>query len=182
MGDSQGVGAMELTEAEQKLLDQIELDAMALRGCPDRARANGELVHALMMSLLARKAIPDIRTNFFNDPDYNIGGRGRSRYATFEKNGTRGENVFRHPHFLKYLRYFLFGADLPSNVKADFANEVAKCGLVTSGDVVPLGAFARRQVRAAGLDAKRAAEEFYKLALDLHLGRDTAASIRNAVK
>lgn len=42
--------------------------------------------------------------------EYFPGGRGRSRADVFEKNGTRGEAIFRHPHFLTYLRYFLYGA------------------------------------------------------------------------
>jgi hypothetical protein len=67
-------------------------------------------------------------------------------------------------------------------VKADFTAKVAECGHVTSSDIVPLGTFTRQQTRAHRLDAARAAEEFYKLALDLGLGTGTAASIRDAVK
>lgn len=41
------------------------------------------------------------------NPDFNIGGRDKSRKQFFEGNGSRGESIFRHPHFLKYLRYFI---------------------------------------------------------------------------
>ena len=150
-----GADAIELTPLERELAEQIEMDAHALRDCGEHARANGELVCGLMRSLIARKGIPEVRARFFNDANYNVGGRGRSRRETFEKNGTRGEDIFRHPHFLVYLRYFLLGADLPDAVKAGFTAEVAKCGHVTSGDIVPLGALARQQTRAHRLDASR---------------------------
>jgi len=177
-----GAHTIELTPSERSLLAQIELNALALRNGGEHALANGELVCGLMRSLIARKGIPEVRAKFFNDPDYNIGGRGRSRRETFEKNGTLGDNIFRHPHFLIYLRYFLLGADLPAAVKADFTAKVTDTGHVTSSDVVPLGTFARQQARTHRLDATRAAEEFYKLVLDLGLSTGTATSIRNAVK
>jgi len=46
------------------------------------------------------------------DPAYFVCGHGLSHLQVFEKNGTRGDDVFRHPHFVKYLRYFLYGPDL----------------------------------------------------------------------
>lgn len=135
-----------------------------------------------MRSLIARKAIPEARVRFFNDPEYNIGGHGRSRREVFEKNGTRGEEIFRHPNFLKHLHYFLLGARLQAGVVAAFEGMVAECGHVTSGDVVPLGAFARQQTRAYRLQPAEASEEFYKLALDLNLGQSYASAIRDAVR
>jgi hypothetical protein len=43
---------------------------------------------ALMKSLIARKAIPEVRTKYFTDADFDVGGGGRSRAEIFEKNGT----------------------------------------------------------------------------------------------
>jgi len=87
-----------------------------------------------------------------------------------------------HPHFLKYLRYFLLGADLLAGVIAAFEGWIAERGHVTSGDVVPLGAFARQQTRTYRLQPADASEEFYKLALDLNLSQSYASAIRDAVR
>lgn len=53
--------------------------------------------------------------------------------------------------------------------------------MVTSSDVVPHGRFARHQRRNARLDRVNAADEFFKLALELDLGLSTAHSIRKQV-
>jgi hypothetical protein len=58
---------------------------------------------------------------------------------------------------------------------------VNACGQVTSGDVTPLAKAARQLARDVGLDRKDAAEEFFKLALELDLGESTGMSIRNQV-
>jgi hypothetical protein len=174
--------AIELTQPEKDLLAKIEIRERAWNDLDYQQRqSNGDLVCRLMDSLIARKAIPEPRLRFFNDPDYNIGAGRRSRYEGFEKNGTKGDKIFRHGHFLKYLRYFLFGADLPPGVIASFVGRVADCGTITSGDIEPLEKFARQQTREHGLAPKEAADEFYKLALDLNLSQSYAASIRKSV-
>jgi hypothetical protein len=170
-----------LTPEEQGLAAQIDFDAQSLRG-PDDARRNGGAVTALMRSLIARKGIPEVRVRYFNDPAYFVGGRGSSRREMFERNGTRGEEIFHHPHFLDYLRYFLNGPSLPRQIIERFREEVADCGTVTSGDVIQLGRRARELARSYGPDPSRAAEEFYKLALDCGIWVPYAKSVRDAVK
>lgn len=172
---------IKLTEDERVLLAQIELDASALAN-HHAARQNGEAVCSLMRSLISRNAIPEHRLKFVSDSAYNRGGRGRSRLDIFEKNGTRGEDIFRHPHFLSCLRYFVYGANLPPRIAQTFHSEVAECGSVTSGDIKPLCSFARQQVRANSLEPHDAAEEFFKLALDCGLDPDYANYIRDAVR
>lgn len=176
------LGAIELTPDEKALLARIKLDPLAMRGDPDAFRENGKAVVDLMASLIEREAIPEARRRYFQDPEYNPGGRGKSRKNVFEKNGTHGRAIFEHGSFLKYLRYFLYGAQLPPAVIERFAAEVSDCAPVTSGDVVPLGKFARQQARAARLKPHEASEEFYKLALDCDLSEDYSRHIRDAVK
>jgi hypothetical protein len=135
-----------------------------------------------MKSLIGRKAIPDVRSKYFTDPAFNVGGRGRSHAGVFEKNGTSGEAIFRHPHFLTYLHYFLYRPDLPPPVIEAFRKKIADMGLITSSDIVPLGAFARQLARAHSLGGGDPAEEFYKLALDCGLELYEAQSIRQSVK
>jgi len=176
-------GSIKLTADEKTLVAQIDFDpTSSKRQAPEYWKAVGETALRLMKSLMARNAIPEVRIRYFSDADFNVGGRGRSRAQIFEKNGTSGEAIFRHPHFLKYLHYFLYGPDLPPQVIDAFREKIADIGFVTSSDIIPLGAFGRQMARANRLDAGDAAEEFFKLALDCGLELYEARSIRDSVK
>jgi len=124
------------------MLCEIKFDKGSIKG-PDETRRNGEAICELMSLLIARGAIPDSRIHYFTKPTYSIGGRGKSRQDVFENNGTRNEDIFRHPHFLRQFRNFLNGADLSEQVKEQFFQEVSDCGSVTSGDLDPLGKVAK---------------------------------------
>jgi hypothetical protein len=175
------VKEIDLTPAERDLLAQLKFDTSASSD-GDQVRSNGELACNLMHSLLRRDAIPEARLGWFFDPDYNATGRESSQRDVFIRSGRQDDDdIFRHPKFLKYLRYFLSRADLPHGVKLAFAQRVARCGHVKPGDVIPLGDFARACCRDLGLQQTIAAEEFYKLALDLALDRRYAESIRRAL-
>jgi len=112
-----------------------------------------------------------------------IGGRGRSRREVFEGNGTRGPAIFQHPNFVEYLRYFVYGPDLPKPAIEAFQQNLIDCGKPFSlGRGISVGEFARRLTRSHGLQARDAAEEFYKLALECGLDAGDARSVRDAVK
>jgi hypothetical protein len=173
---------IELTASEQTLLEVIDF-GVPLRNRDEKAvQSISDAAHDLMQSLLKRNGIPLVRLRFFTDPALNPSGKGRSPLQVFNTDGTRGDAVYRHGHFLKYLRYFLFGPDLPGSVIKAFRQAVSDSGPVTSGDIIPLGSCARQQARAHKLEASRAAEEFYKLALECGLEVFEARSIRSAVK
>lgn len=177
------MNCIELTVEEKALLGRIDFaPASPTRHDPEYWNAVGEAALRLMKSLIARKAIPAVRSKYFTDSDFNVGGRGRSRAQIFEKNGTYGEAIFKHPHFLKYLHYFLYGPNLPPIVIEAFQQKIAGLGHITSSDIVPLGAFARRLTRDHKLRGDDPAEEFFKLALDCGLERHEARSIRDSVK
>ena len=109
---------IELTPAEQELLEQLELDAGALKG-QAMATRNGERAAQLTELLLARDgAIPPQRLAYFTEPEYCIGGRGSSHKERFERNLRQG-SMLEHPHFLAYLRYFIHGPDPSKNRGAD---------------------------------------------------------------
>lgn len=168
-----------LTQAEQELLTTIVFE---LPDGYEAVRRNGEAVCALMRSLIARKAIPQLRVKWFTDPDFHPGGRGKSRKQMFERNGCMGEEIFRHPHFLEYLWHFLYGANLPVPATEKFRATVKRCGQVSSSDIVPLGKAARAIARAHRLQAHDASDEFYKLALDCGIWHSYAEHIRDAVR
>jgi hypothetical protein len=111
----------------------------------------------------------------------NTGGRGKSRQQVFESNGTAGDDIFRHPHFLPYLKYFLFGPDLPHETIDCFRQAVADCGNITSGDIGPLCELARSLARQQGAE-RDLAEEFFKLALECGLDSSDAREVRDSVK
>ena len=174
--------AIELTAKEQALAWKVDFEF-------SKPQANepwqpvGEAMQELMASLLERNAIPLPRRKFFTDPEYFIGGHGRSHLQVFEKNGTRGDAIFRHPNFVKYLRYFLYGPDLPKAVIDDFQRKVIDCGKpFTSGDGNTVAEFARQLTRTHRLEPHTAAEEFYKLSLDSDLDAGDARSVRDSVK
>jgi hypothetical protein len=89
--------------------------------------------------------------------------------------------MIRHAHFLKYLWYFIHGADLPAVVVQAFRQSVDDCGPIISGDIAPLSMTARQLVRSYHLESKVAADEFYKLWLDLDMSASDAAAIRASV-
>ncbi|TCK27976.1 hypothetical protein EV667_1972 [Ancylobacter aquaticus] len=170
---------IELTPEEEKLDREIEYEALNLRD-HIQANANADRVVALLRSLRARNAVPSHRMRYFTDADYNVGGRGSSRKEQFERNGNRGEDIVRNGHFLEVMRYFVYGPDLPAVTISAFAAKVSECGMVTSSDISGLSAEARRLARQTGLPKRKAADEFYKLALET-MGHGYASSIRDGV-
>jgi hypothetical protein len=175
--------AIELNEKERDLVSRIDFDPGAGSYNRDSWQPIADAMAALMASLVERNAIPEPRKRFFTDPAYNIGGHGLSRQQIFEKNGTRGAAIFRHGNFVKYLRYFIFGPDLPEGLIEAFRTKVSDCGQpFTSGDAIAVADFARQLTRARGLSAAHAAEEFYKLTLDCDLDADDARTVRDTVQ
>ena len=173
-----------LNEAEQALVAQIDLR----REIPthDERRAaylsNQQPILELLRSLSERNAIPAERLNYWNDPSYNPGRIKSSKKGLFERNGNVGSEIYCHPHFVEYLRYFLFGANLPDDVIARFEQEVGEPDYFTSGDLEGVRKCTRHLVRQYQLDPHDAAEEFYKLCLDMGLGQMAADSVRRAAK
>lgn len=167
---------IELTEEEQALFDCLPMN---IDDPYEKRIATLESMAELADSLLERKVIPNIRLRFFTDPELNIGTR-MSRQEALLRNARSKVKMMRHPHFWKYLLYFIQGPGLTDSVINAFVQKVEACDMVTSGDVIPLGQLARQLVRNHGLEREKAAEDFFKLALELDL-IFAARHIRNAV-
>lgn len=174
---------LELTDEEAATLQRIELSPMRVADPDAHAKylANREPILALMRSLIERRALPAHRLHYWTDPEFKPGGFRTSREGIFERNGCSGEEIFIHPNFLKHLRYFLFGSELPEAVITAFEQKAANPEWVSSSDGIPLGKFARGLARQHGLERETAAEEFFKLCLDMGINLSTALSIRRAV-
>lgn len=141
-----------------------------------------EAAGALAESLLARGAIPSERLKFFIDPECNPGGRGKSRADVFEKNGTAGAEILVHPHFLKHLRYFIYGPALPAEVIKRFTRIGLGSMYFDSDDADDLKKECKALIRDFGLDPYEVADEFMKLALECGAAAGHAVSIREAVR
>lgn len=171
---------IDLEPEEEALAHQIEFDALALRD-HQHWKQNSELVARLTQSLLDRNGIPEHRLRYFNDPTYSTGRGKGSHLDQFRKNGQDGGDLLRHPHFLAYLRYFIYGANLPETIRSAFKAHVESFdGMM--GDTSGLGKATRALVRQFDLKSSRFDEGFFQLALDCGLGPHTAAYVRKTVK
>jgi hypothetical protein len=169
--------SLDLTEEEKKLLEQIKFRSNSL----DEIRQSLAPMKLLTDLLLEKKAIPKVRLWYFKDPQYNPSGRGKSRLQVFEKNGTPEEEISSHPHFMKYLEYFIFGPNIPIHVERDFLATVGSSGNISLRDIQDFGPKARAFVRSEGVSAHETAEEFFKLAIEHGASPTLAASLRSTV-
>ena len=174
------IHVVQLNEKEQALYQSIcwDLDELARR---DSATDDLERMGELAESILERDAVPEVRVAYFTDPNMNVGGYGKSRKEVFERNGTTGRDILRHPHFMAYLRYFIYGPDLPKATIEGFCKIIEE-DRGTSGMVLDqIRAYVRKEVRDRGLSPGHAADEFFKLAHEI--GKPSIAdSVRNAAK
>lgn len=175
---------IKLTKEEAELLSKIDLRSHHSNHDDGRAAYlnNQEPILALLKLLSARKAIPDVRLSYWNDPNYRTGRVKGSRKSLFERNGCTGSDIYTHPHFLEHLRYFLFGTELPDPVVKEFEAKVGNPEWVSSSDIVPIGKAARELTRRYRLEIADAPEEFFKLCLDMGLGLSAAESVMRSVK
>jgi hypothetical protein len=174
---------IKLTSEEEILFDQINFDPQqtGLGGTfHDVLHKSCAAAKPLALSLLKRNAVPQVRKDYFTDARYSIGTK-MSRMAVFESNGTTGEEIFEHGSFLKYLRYWIFGPVLPKETIEGFC-EILNNEIGTSGmELNRRHKYVRDQTRSHALRKHEAAEEFYKLAIEIGLDQDTSRGIRDAV-
>lgn len=168
---------IELTDEEHKLLEKINFSSHNF----DVIRNSLEPQNLLTDLLLEREAIPAIRLKYLSDPEFNPSGRGKSRIQIFEKNGTPEEKISSHGNFTKYLKYFIFGPDLPENVISEFISTVVCSGHITLRDIQDYSPKARAYARALDRSSHVVAEEFFKLALEHGAQPSTAASLRASI-
>lgn len=172
-----------LTDDESGLLKQIDLRDTFPPGVDAHAvyQRNRVPILALLKSLRDRDAIPEQRVRYFTDPNYKPGRVKGSRQQVFERNGTRGEEIFEHPHFKQYLRYFLFGTELPDSAIAEFEQEVSNPEWVSGSDAIDLGKKAIAIARRNQIQKHEAADQFFKLALDMGISLSQADRIRGII-
>ena len=128
------VGQIELTDSETALYAQVS-EAERLLGVDhdyQRARLAGVASRELVHSLMERHAIPEQRLRYFTDKTYNPSNTCASKRELFLRNAHTDDAMYEHPHFWKYLLYFINGADLPRPVIDQFAELAADEDAVTT--------------------------------------------------
>ena len=174
-----------LTDEERVLVQAItlRLPKRAVDKLNEIWSKNARPILDVLDLLTKRNAIPEVRLKYWNDPEYQTDRRYKtSNKGLFERKGCTGEDIYTHLRFLRYLRYFLFGADLQNEVISRFEEKVGNPDWVTSGDIGPISKCARDLTRKFDLDRSRAPEEFYKLCLDMGLPRYIARLVMESVK
>lgn len=174
------IGAIELTSTEQNYLNGITLDESNTDYVA--AMENERLVPMLMASLTERNAIPVQRLEYFNNPGFRSGRIKGSHRSLLERNGNTEVEIFQHFSFRKYLRYFLFGANLPELLISTFKKKVDDFGSVGPSDALELTKLAKSLVRDQILRPVDVYEEFYRLALDCGILQTNAKRIRDGIK
>ncbi len=173
------VGQIELTDSETALYAQVS-EAERLLGVDhdyQRVRLAGVASRELFRCLVERHAIPEQRLRYFADETYNPSNNRASKRELFLRNAHTDDAMYEHPHFWKYLLYFINGADLPRPIIDQFAEIAAD--EMRDHDV--LSKLSRKATRGLAGDSGNKAEEFYKLALDCDCGLSEALGIRRAV-
>lgn len=169
MEDVPEIKPVELTPEEVDLYRKMETDFSRESGY------SGEAASQLMRSLRTRGAIPEARIRCFTEPY--PGGRGKSHQEVF-RSGSYRDNIFKSPHFVKYLQYFIHGPALPLATIEGFRNILSQ-DLGTSGMIMDqLCTFVRAEVRKLRLDRNTARDEFWKLSQES--GYFHSDTIRNA--
>lgn len=175
---------LQLTENEAATLANIDLEYVSRHRSDghEAYKTNKKPILTLLQSLSNRNAIPEARLNYWNDARYQKSRIKASHKGLFERNGCTGSDIYTHPHFIRYLRYFLFGAELSDSVISEFEANVGNPQWVTSSDVIPIGKCARNLTRRHRLNPHDASEEFFKLCLDMGLSLSVAEQVMQSVK
>ncbi len=161
---------IELSGNESKLYQLISDNSNPNMEWPPIA----ESMESLFILLNKRKAIPVIRLEIFTNPQY-AEFQKKSPKQIFESNGTYGNEIIRHPNFLKYLHYFIKGPDLPAEAIKGFCR-ILNNDTGTSGEILDqLYCHVRFNIRKYDLDHHSAASNFFRLAVELEIEHDPFA-------
>jgi hypothetical protein len=170
--------SIKLTSKEIQLYDRIPKHP---HQGDERWDVTADAMEELFVSLIKRNVIPEVRLRLFCDPDYAEKGK-KSPKQIFEANGTSGNDIYRHPHFKKYLHYFITGPALPPNAIDGFC-KILNDDEDSSGIVLDqLCKHARSMVRKFGFSTDSAGTDFFRLGIEVGMDIVSAKMLRDAVK
>jgi hypothetical protein len=163
-----------LTSEEQKLLERLR-SHFEEEDTPEQRRAMLVTEAALAKLLLDRNAIPQIRLDYFCEPEFQTDGSGRSHKERFEKASSANDPAAPGT-FLRFLLYFINGPNLPEKMIASFYERLDGATNASRSLAYELGEYAKNAMRYQGLD-RNAPEEIFKLALEAGVDLDSARII-----
>lgn len=134
----------------------------------------------LSYSILKRNAVPFYRLRYFDDPKHNLSNPKRSRLDNFMEKLSSVDEIMKQPTFLKYLKYFIYGPDLPTRVVSELVKikEEVFYDDEFFNNAKPLVSFFCRN---SPISKSSLAEEFYKLSLELEIESGFGEQLRNYV-
>ncbi len=179
---------IELDEYEQNLFNDIK--AYPLLDIHEKGKMGtertGEILqssYTLTQSLRKSKKIPISRIKYFESPDYNIQNRNRSKKENFENNGTKGEDIYKHVHFIPYLIYFVDGASVSDSIKYKGEELIVKEYYKDKGCDEFFSYLKSSRLIPKDLNSRNTfSEEIFKLAIDANCDLFTAIRLRNSIK
>lgn len=157
---------IELTAQETEIVELLQPFTISLDEPYELRAKKLKVSGSLMQSLLDRNAIPKVRIKYFTLPEYHLPTSRKSRQQVFEHNGKSGSRIFEDPAFLKYLKYFIYGAELPWELKVDL--KAAKSNAYYENEFVDDACSIVKSHRPQiTLENEILAEEVFKYTLDI---------------
>lgn len=171
---------IDLSEEENKLFDSVQ--NCNVRNSYEENQISLEASLQLTELLLERKAIPLNRLKFFIDRKYQHGRSKLSRKEVFESNGTKGKAILKHPHFIKYLDYFVNGANVSQDIY-DVAEASIESNQSQDDSILKIIEYIKLKGYISKDRTKRNkfADELFKLVVDLGFDTDSCFYIRKAI-
>jgi hypothetical protein len=168
-----------LTDLENEVFERIKLfDSVS----NEEARNLLLDCEKLAKKLLDEKVrIPLSRLNYFFDPEYNLSNLKKSRKDIFENNGTIGNKILKHGNFVKYLIYWVNGANLDDRFK-HLAEEIIVKDHYKDYDCAIKFYQAIRHFVPRDNTKNDFSEEIFKLAIDAGMNIGEAKLIRDKVR
>lgn len=164
-----------LTAEEEKLFS-----SMVFEGFDSESYATNAIAAERLMELLnSRAAIPSYRLSCFDDANYRRGRRKGSWREIIEKNGEKGECVYRNHVFWGFIKYFVLGPDLPDALMSEYSLELEGRSPISSEDVLELVVLAKKLIRKYDLVSVSKADELFRLCIDCGMYVGYASRIRD---
>mgnify|MGYP000955575263 CR=1 FL=1 len=175
----QTIYKIELTESENQLFTSVLRFNTASY---EQARNILHDCEELATILLSEKdRIPLSRLNYFFEPEYNISSPKSSRKEIFERNGTNGNSILSHGNFVKYLIYWVNGANVDKEIKNIAANTIVN-DYYKDHDCITKFFNAIRSKIPRNHQNSEFSEEIFKLAIDSGMSLMYATLLRDKVR
>jgi hypothetical protein len=157
---------IELFEEELELYKKVE--GFNLNNSFFERQDSLNALKELTKILLNRGAISENRVKYFIDKNYQTGRTTKSRFEVFKSKGLSKAEIFKDPHFRKYLLFFINGANIPEVVE-EKAIRIFEDIIYHDDGIQELFAFikSRKYIPAANDARNEFAEEMFKLTVDL---------------